>query len=290
MYMIIYFLSCSLFFSVLYFPWRKYGAKFLGGIPVKMRFTQSNVSTLTVKDKPYCITDEGCDNLQLYVGTRNKTWYVDYRETNGKKAHRKLGAADALTVAQAREMARDVATKVAKGEKVKKEKPPEKLTLGKFFESAYFPHLRLNHKSAKEISRALSAAFKPLYNVPAEEVSPVYIEKWREKLHETGLKSASINRTTAYLKAAFNWAFKTGIIDKNPIARISPLKEHDSKTVIRYLDKEERERLETALIEREKNKREKGLCVTGEFADYLRPAVLLSLVTGIRQGALFALT
>jgi integrase len=166
----------------------------------------------------------------------------------------------------------------------------EKLTLGKFFESAYFPHLRLNHKSAAEISRALSVAFKPIFNTPVEEVSPVYVEKWREQRHDAGLKYASINRTTAYLKAALNWAFRNGIIDKNPIARISPLKERDSKTVIRYLDRDERERLEAALIEREKQKRSHGQCPDGEFADYLRPAVLLSLATGIRQGALFALT
>ncbi|MDR1581450.1 MAG: Arm DNA-binding domain-containing protein [Synergistaceae bacterium] len=85
------------------------------------------------------VTDEGCDNLRLYIGTRNKTWYVDYREANGKKAHRKLGLADALTVAQAREMAKCVAVKVAKGERVKKEKPAEKKTLGAFLENTYFP-------------------------------------------------------------------------------------------------------------------------------------------------------
>jgi hypothetical protein len=197
------------------------------------------------------VTDEGCQNLRLYVGASSKVWYVGYRDQNGKYQNRKLGSADALTVAQAREMSKDFAGRVIRGEGIKKEKPPEKLTLGKFFNDAYFPHLRLNHKSAKEISRALTVGFKPLFNTPIEEISPVYIEKWREQRHNAGLKAASINRTTAYLKASLNWAFKTGIINKNPIARISPLKERDSNLVIRYLSPDERSRLEDALIVRE---------------------------------------
>jgi integrase len=117
-----------------------------------------------------------------------------------------------------------------------------------------------------------------------------------------GLRAASINRTVTYLKASLNWAFKSGIIDKNPLARVSPLKERDSKLVIRYLTPEERNRLETALIDREtriRANREHANELRGErkalprfkdkFVDYLRPAVILSLLTGIRRGALFAL-
>jgi integrase len=107
---------------------------------------------------------------------------------------------------------------------------------------------------------------------------------------EAGAKASSVNRTMADLNSALNWGYKNGIINENPLARMSPLKETDSKNIVRFLTPDERERLETALIERDKRLQEaSGKRGSGEFWDYLRPAVLLSLNTGIRQGALFSL-
>jgi integrase len=255
-----------------------------------MRFTQSNVSTLQVKDKPYWITDEGCDNLRLYVGTRNKTWYVDYREANGKKAHRKLGPADALTVAQAREMARDVATKVTKGESVKKEKPAEKLTLGSYLKDAYFRAASQNLKSADDPIRKITADFATYFDKPIDELTPIMFEKWRTKRLEAGAKAATVNRTLSTLRSALNWGIKSGLIESNPIQRLGKLKESDSRSIVRYLSDDERERLEAALISRERILQKKnGGETRGEFWDYLRPAVLVSLNTGIRRNTLFSL-
>jgi site-specific recombinase XerD len=255
-----------------------------------MRFTQSNVSTLKLKDKPYWVTDEGCDNLRLYVGTRNKTWYVDYREANGKKAHRKLGPADALTVAQAREMAKDVAVKVAKGERVKKEKPAEKLTLGSYLKDVYFRAANQNLKSADETIRKITTDFSQYFDKPIDELTPIMFEKWRTRRLETGAKAATVNRTLSTLRSALNWGIKSGLIESNPLQRMWKLKESDSKSIIRYLSDDERERLESALIAREKRLQKKdGGKASGEFWDYLRPAVLVSLNTGIRRNTLFSL-
>jgi integrase len=86
---------------------------------------------------------------------------------------------------------------------------------------------------------------------------------------------------------------------------MTPIKERDSVLKVRFLTPEERERLEAALIAREdriRGKREHAnewrtersyetkASLDNEFVDYLRPSVLLSLATGIRQGALFSLT
>ena len=263
------------------------------------------IQTIKPKDKPYWITDEGCANLRLHVAVSGKkNWYVQYRDAYNKHQSYKLGSADALTVAQARKMAKDVTARLARGEEIRKEKPSDKLTLGTYLNDHYFPYIRQELKGAKEYIRAITAAFDNCFKKPIEDITPVLIDKWRSKCRESGLKAASINRTTAYLKAAFNYGVKFGLIEKNPIARLFPLKERDSKYVVRYLSEDERSRLETALIERENRirreresanewRRERGRTekprVEGAFADYLRPAVLLSLATGIRQGALFAL-
>ena len=96
---------------------------------MKERLTNTSVAALEHKDRAYWVTDSGCDNLRLYVGTRGKTWYVDYRNEHGKKAHYKIGSADAISVSEARLEALDITARVNRGERVKKEKPVEKPTL-----------------------------------------------------------------------------------------------------------------------------------------------------------------
>jgi integrase len=267
------------------------------------RLTQKKVNSLKYDGKQQSIADGDVSGLMVYVGAKVKTWYLFFRD-KGKRVKHKIGSADVLTVEQARADARDLLARLTRGENVKKEKPAGKLTLGNFFEDHYFPHLNIEHKSAKEIARALSVGFKSDLKKPIEEINMPLVDKWRNSRRESGLKYASINRTVAYLKAALNWGVKDNIILQNPIARITPFKERDSVLKVRYLTPEERERLESALIAREDKLRsnrnhanewrsERSYTakanLDNEFVDYLRPAVLLSLATGIRQGALFAL-
>ena len=120
----------------------------------------------------------------------------------------------------------------------------------------------------------------------------------------SGTKAATCNRRLAALKAALNWGVKREYLESNPLARLEKLPEHDSDVKVRYLTDEERMRLMSALDEREKKMRsgrqshnrwlaERGQALMpeldGEFADHLKPMILISLYTGMRQGNLFAL-
>jgi site-specific recombinase XerD len=115
-------------------------------------------------------------------------------------------------------------------------------------------------------------------------------EKWRTSRLEAGAKAATVNRILSTLRSALNWGVKRGLIESNPLQRLGKLKESDSKSIIRYLSDDERKRLESTLEEREKRLQRKAPSSTdGEFYDYLRPAVMLSLNTGIRRNTLFSL-
>jgi hypothetical protein len=87
---------------------------------MKTHLTQSYVSSLKPDpEKPIWITDDEIKNLKLYVGTSgSKVWYLYYYDANGKKASKKLGGADKLTVVQARSLAQDVGGRVIRGENV----------------------------------------------------------------------------------------------------------------------------------------------------------------------------
>jgi site-specific recombinase XerD len=187
-------------------------------------------------------------------------------------------------------MAREVATKIAKGESVKKEKPVEKLTLGSYLNDVYFRAASQGLKSADETIRKITADFGQYFSKPIDELTPIMFEKWRTARLQAGAKAATVNRILSTLRSSINWGVKRGLIESNPLQRLGKLKESDSKNIIRYLSDDERERLESALTAREDRlQRKKGGKTCGEFWDYLRPAVLLSLNTGIRRNTLFSL-
>jgi site-specific recombinase XerD len=268
--------------------WSKESDK--GDGTLKIHFTQSTLAKIAPRGKPYWINDDE-SNLRLYVGAGGSmVWYYDYRDASGKRGSRKIGGADSLTVAQAREMAQKLGGKIAQGENIRKEKPAEKLTLGSYLNGVYFRAANQNLKSADETIRKIKADFAKHFDKPIDELTPIMFEKWRTNRLEAGAKAATVNRTLSALRSALNWGVKSGLIESNPLQRLGKLKESDSRSIVRYLSEDERERLEAALISRERILQKKnGGEARGEFWDYLRPAVLVSLNTGIRRNTLFSL-
>jgi hypothetical protein len=135
---------------------------------MKTRLTQLYVSNLKYPQKAYWITDEGCPNLRLHVGTSSKVWYVCYREEGDtKKKSFKLGTTQALlSVALAREAANDFLHKLKKGEAPQKKKTSENITLGDFFKNYYEQWILTNHRSGKQTILMLRSALKDFLGTP----------------------------------------------------------------------------------------------------------------------------
>jgi integrase len=271
---------------------------------MKIRLTQLYINSIKPPEKPYWITDSGCENLRLYVGNKRKVWYVGYRSGTGSYLNHKLGpAGEIITVAQARDMANDFMSRLKRGENPQKKQSP-KVTFGEFLAKEYKQWILLNHGSGKKTLNMLRSRFAFLLPRPLEEIHENDIEKWRLERQKTGVKAATINRCTASLRSVFSWAVKRGFMESNPLSRLEKLKEHDSDVKVRYLSEDERKRLMAALDAREKRlrfhrqnhnqhlaEREDELMpeLNGKFADYLKPMVLVALNTGIRQNNLFSL-
>lgn len=278
---------------------------------MKIRLTQTLLYNIKNPEKPYWITDGLTQNLRLYVGKSGKlVWYVRHLEENGKSGSYKLGpAGDVLTVAVAREMANDFLARLARGEQPQNEKKTKRNalngnTLGDFIDDFYRPWVVTNRRSGKLTVLGLDSAFRDFYTCTVESLTLLEFEKWRTVRMESGSKAATVNRLMGKLKTALNWGVEMGIIKANPLQRMKALREHDSDIKVRYLSDNERARLMNALDARETEIREargrhiewhikRGYAAIpelfGEFADHLKPMVLLSLNTGIRQGNLFAL-
>jgi len=90
---------------------------------MKIKFTNAHVAMLKPNGKRQWISDEIMKGLTLCIGaTGSKVWYYYFRDVEGKKASRKLGSAQVVTVAQARRMVKDFGGKVALGEDIRKKK------------------------------------------------------------------------------------------------------------------------------------------------------------------------
>ncbi len=208
------------------------------------------------------------------------------------------------TLNEAREATREFLSTIARGEDPTAP-PVDVLTFGAFINDIYNPWVMENRRSGDATAYILKSYFDFLSSTPLEKITIAQIEQWRSKKKKAGLKASSLNRRVTALKAAINWAVKRNLIESNPIAKLERLREEDSDAKVRYLSDEERERLMAALDEREvearnaRNSHNEWLKVRnlqtapeikdGDFADHLKPLVLLSLSTGIRRNSSLSL-
>ena len=167
------------------------------------------------------------------------------------------------------------------------------LRLKSFLDERYGPWIKSNKKYAangQELKR-IKSRFSDLMGKRLDEVHPWLIEKWRLKNKR---KPTTINRDIAALKAAFGRATEWGFIDRNPIAKIKPLKV-DNSPKPRFLSDTEQQRLLAALDARELRLRalkdkHKPYISAVQYVDFLKPMTLLALHTGMRRGEIFSLT
>ena len=272
---------------------------------MQVKITQSVVQNIAPQKKVFRVYDTLLKGLVLVVRpTGKKTWYVDYKRSNGKRTDHLIGVDSLFTVAEAREHAREFLAAIARGEDPTAP-PADVLTFGAFLSDIYEPWVIENRRSGDSTSYILKSNFAFLSKTPLEKITIAQVEQWRSKKKKKGLKASSLNCRTTALKAAINWAVKRNIIENNPLAKLERLSEDDSDTKVRYLSDDERERLMNALDEREKEIREardshnEWLKVRNlqtvtridedDFADHLKPLVLLSLSTGIRRNSLLSL-
>jgi len=278
---------------------------------MQTKITPSVVQNIKPQEKTFRVCDTLLKGLVIIVQpTGKKVWYVNYRRPNGKRTDHMIGATNLFTVTEAREQARDFLAALAMGEdpKAKKtvdaETKPEVMTLQGFITDFYAPWVTENRKTGRETIIMIERAFKSFWETDVTQITLAQLEQWRtQEKKKRGIKASSLNREVTALKAALNWGVTMEIIEKTPMSKFKPLKEVDSRKIVRYLSDDERSRLMKALDDREAKMRQERkshnewLKARGEaampehkyFADHLKPMILISLNTGIRQNALFSL-
>ena len=265
--------------------------------------SNSLVANLKPADKPYEVRDTRLKGLLLRVQPSGvMAYYVEWER--GKRIN--LGRADAVTPAQAREQAKAMLAEAYKGnDPSAPRKALKEHTLKSFLDELYEPWAKANVRSFYNTMTRLRVIFASMLDKKLGDITPLDIEKWRTNRLNSGTKPSTVNRDLDDLKSSLTKAalWLDGFV--SPLANIKRIKT-DSNKKVRFLSPDEEQRLRTALDQREKRLREERDNANRwrrersydqlpdlnplPFADYLKPMVLLSLNTGMRQGEVFELT
>ena len=277
------------------------------------KITTRLVARLCPQAAPYEVTDTELVGFRLRVQpSGHRSYYLVYRLASGQKKRIRIGPADALSVAQARDLAMKYAAQAIAGTDPQAAKQQAReaaqhaqlQTLGGFLNAKYAPWVLAERKSGAATLARLRHNFVALLACPMQEISPWVLEKWRAEQLKHGKQKSTINRDITGLKSILAKAVAWDILPSHPLAKLTPMK-LDTKGRMRYLTDAEEARVRTALAQRDERlktartranawRRVRGYaelltCETHAYSDHLTPMVLLSLNTGIRRGDLFSL-
>lgn len=244
--------------------------------------TQAICNAAVPRERRYDLRDSLVRGLFMRVEVSGrKTWYLCYRTPSPERRLRNKKIASALytQLAVARRMAREYLARLylERIDPAEVSLPAERKAVSlRALIDMYEPWVCSHQKSGSVTIRALRL-FDKFMDMPACALDRDTVERWRSE-NAGRLKRATINRRVAALQALFAWGAKEGIPGVSAF-RLPKLAQTDSKVVTRFLSDDERARLMAELAAREGR----------SGPDYLMPAVVLSLNTGIRKGTLLGL-
>lgn len=272
---------------------------------MKIRLTPQNVTNLKPQDKAYRVYDTYQPGLFIRV---LPSGHASYMVTWARNQAATLGRVKKMTLEQARtETAQYLAEAHKHGAPIavtQGRKDTKTPTLRSFLQETYFPWFQAHHKSHVKTRHAIEYSFATLMEYRLDQISLLDMQSLRSSWLKGGLSASSANRKMASLRGALSRAVEWEYLDANPMGKLRQMKT-DTSSRIRYLTSDEEKRLLRALEDRQEKiraerdsanqwrmERKKELLPDlreVEFVDHLKPLVLLSLNTGMRQGEVFNL-
>lgn len=263
----------------------------------------SLIAKLEPRAKQYDVRDSKLSGFLIRVNPSGKMFYV-CQFKRGRRIN--LGRVGVLTPAQARDKALSILGDVAKGiDPADTNKKNLGITLEEFINDHYTPWFNEHRKSAVKTLAHIDRCFvRPFSEMPLVEFTPAHIDQWRTQRLKKGVTTETVNRDIATFKAAISKAVLWGLIDTHPLERLKLLKS-DRSHKVRYLSSAEEIELREAALAREVQIKSERTSANQwrkernyklfpdlnmhQFADHLRPMILLSINTGLRRGEIFSL-
>jgi len=176
------------------------------------------------------------------------TYYLRYKDTNGKTCHKKIGRTTDISLVDARRQAKILKAEIALGAnpQAQKKAQREELTYADFFENLYLPYVKPRKRSWKRDEELYRLRIKAeLGDKKLSAITRAQIQTFHTALLEEGLAPATCNHHVKLIKHSLNLAIDWGMLEKNACSRIPLLPENNIRND--YLSEEELERLLTVL-------------------------------------------
>ncbi|CZF83986.1 Tyrosine recombinase XerD [Grimontia celer] len=279
-------------------------------MPIKKKITTTSIKQLRIEDKR--INDTEILGFHARISSAGRIVYYLFYRFDGKQVNYKLGNATDITPAQARDLAKEKAGQVAKGNDVHEEKKQVRqetqrrkhLKLPVYLDERYLPFLiTRNPKTANRIVNHIKSRFAFLMDKELDQITPWEIEKWRSEQRQKGRTPSTINHSVNSLKGALSRAVEWGLIDSHELSKVKTIKADNIR--VRYLNESEEKRLRHAIKLRDMNARAARRSANEHreirgyeqfpslddvtFVDYVEPLILLAMNTGLRRGELLSL-
>jgi integrase len=186
--------------------------------------------------------------IGLYVEVRatspgQGTYYLRYKDANGKTCHAKIGRTIEIDLEEARRRAKKLKAEITLGTFRTDEKAEHSsITFNDFFQQHYLPYAKAHKRTWEKDSERYDLRLKRAFgHLRLDQIKRHDIQSFHASLPDEGLSPAYADHFIKLLRRCLNLAVEWDMLEKNPAARISLFNE-DNK-VEHYLDDDELERL-----------------------------------------------
>ncbi|MDI1308613.1 MAG: integrase arm-type DNA-binding domain-containing protein [Methylotenera sp.] len=178
----------------------------------------------------------------LYVEVRessngNGTYYLRYKDANGKSCHQKIGRTVDMSLAMARTKVKALKAEIALGADPRAEEKSRKavITLDELFTDHYLPYVKQHKRSWDRDEELYRLRIKAVFgDKRLNQVTRLQIQTFHSGLMTEGLAAATANHHIKLIRHMLNLAVEWEMLDKNPASRIHMFAE-DNK-VERYMN------------------------------------------------------
>jgi hypothetical protein len=164
----------------------------------------------------------------LYVEVRatapgQGTYYLRYKDADGKTCHRKIGRTVEVSLEDARRHARRLKAEITLGADPQAERKAKRAvpTFDDFFRDHYLPHAKVHKRTwAKDLERHELRLREAFGRRKLDQIRRQEIQSFHAGLRAEGLSPAYADHFVKVLRHALNLAVEWELLEKNPASRV----------------------------------------------------------------------
>lgn len=173
------------------------------------------------------------------------TYYLRYKNINGKTNHQKIGRTQDMSLAEAKEALKVLKAEIALGADPRAEEKARLavITYDTFFDEYYLPYAKNRKRSWDRDEELYRLRIRPAFGQRRlNDVTRLQIQKFHAKLMNEGLAAATANHHIKLIRRMLNLAIEWSVISgPNPASRIEMFAEDNQFE--RYMGEAELQRL-----------------------------------------------